>query len=589
MTAPSALWASESEASLLAWQSEIARSVPTPWLAQALAGRAAGLLPRVAACHSQLRALPRSTRRAWQRQLARSSDLAAVLEDWSRRRAGRALRRQFARSLAGAALLLALGYGVGHAATITVGTNIPGIDGGDGKCSLIEAIENANAGGQPHADCQAGSGPDTIVFPKGTLTLGAVDNSTYGDTGLPVITGQLTIEGNGAKLTRKASAAPFRLIAVGATGDLTLRNATLSGGKADYGGAIHNEGSLTIENSVISGNDAAYAGGGLTSAGSLTVESSTVSGNTAGKGNTVGFGAGIATYSGTGVITNSTISGNQAGGRFTAGGGISNGGTLTLDNSTISGNKAGGYYSVGGGIASFADLTITNSTISGNRAIAKYGNAGGGISNEGGTLTVQNSTISGNKAGSAYGTGGGIANYGAATVENSTISGNKANGKYGYGGGIASADAMTIANSTITGNKAGAKLGFGGGVENVGDLTLHRTLISGNKAGEGPEVDNFGGTVTADDFNLFGSSGTPGVVGFTPGVTDVVPPPTVTTGKILGVLKSNGGPTKTRALKVGSPAVDAVPSLDPACSGTDQRGVSRPQGAACDIGAFELE
>ena len=102
---------SENEAILHAWQSEIARSAKTPWLAQALAARVTDLLPRVARCHTQLRTLPRRTRRAWQRQLARSSDLAAILEEWSQRRAGRAFQRQLARSVAGAALLLALAHG----------------------------------------------------------------------------------------------------------------------------------------------------------------------------------------------------------------------------------------------------------------------------------------------------------------------------------------------------------------------------------------------------------------------------------------------------------------------------------------------
>jgi len=49
----------------------------------------------------------------------------------------------------------------------------------------------------------------------------------------------------------------------------------------------------------------------------------------------------------------------------------------------------------------------------------------------------------------------------------------------------------------------------------------------------------------------------------------------------------NGGPTKTMALSASSPALDA--GDDATCEATDQRGVSRPQGSHCDIGAFELE
>ena len=63
---------------------------------------------------------------------------------------------------------------------------------------------------------------------------------------------------------------------------------------------------------------------------------------------------------------------------------------------------------------------------------------------------------------------------------------------------------------------------------------------------------------------------------------------------MLGPLQDNGGPTFTHALLAGSPAIDARNPAAPgsggnACEATDQRGVARPQGAACDIGAFELE
>src|SRR5208282_357272 len=64
-----------------------------------------------------------------------------------------------------------------------------------------------------------------------------------------------------------------------------------------------------------------------------------------------------------------------------------------------------------------------------------------------------------------------------------------------------------------------------------------------------------------------------------------------------GGLKANGGPTQTIALLATSPAVAAIP-LSPVnyCTDTngnpvtsDQRGVTRPQGPACDIGAFEMQ
>jgi hypothetical protein len=58
---------------------------------------------------------------------------------------------------------------------------------------------------------------------------------------------------------------------------------------------------------------------------------------------------------------------------------------------------------------------------------------------------------------------------------------------------------------------------------------------------------------------------------------------------LLGVLQNNTGPTQTMALGAGSPALDQVPSSGAGCPATDQRGITRPQGSACDIGAFEVE
>ena len=55
----------------------------------------------------------------------------------------------------------------------------------------------------------------------------------------------------------------------------------------------------------------------------------------------------------------------------------------------------------------------------------------------------------------------------------------------------------------------------------------------------------------------------------------------------LGPLANNGGPTQTEALAVGSPALDAIPTSNTSCTGTDQRGDARPEGSGCDIGALE--
>jgi len=83
-----------------------------------------------------------------------------------------------------------------------------------------------------------------------------------------------------------------------------------------------------------------------------------------------------------------------------------------------------------------------------------------------------------------------------------------------------------------------------------------------------------------------GTNGNPGVNGFSPGASDIIPAAGITITRILAPLADNGDPTLTHALVPGSPAIDAAPN-DAECPSEDQRGVSRPQGAQCDIGAFE--
>lgn len=70
------------------------------------------------------------------------------------------------------------------------------------------------------------------------------------------------------------------------------------------------------------------------------------------------------------------------------------------------------------------------------------------------------------------------------------------------------------------------------------------------------------------------------------------------TNPLLGALADNGGPTQTLALLPGSPAIDAgddaicaaaVGNPTYGAGGLDQRGITRLQGAHCDIGSYELD
>ena len=213
---------------------------------------------------------------------------------------------------------------------------------------------------------------------------------------------------------------------------------------------------------------------------------------------------------------------------------------------------------------SHGTVTVSNSAFA-NDPVGGTAN-GGGIHNFGGTLNVINSTFSGNRA---Y-NGGAINNEnpGAVTVSNSTFHGNKATN---LGGGICSQNAGTVVvtNSTFFGNEAAG----GGGVVNVGTsltFTLKNTIVANSPAGN-----NCFGMITDGGRNLsYPDASCPGI----------------NADPMLGPLQMNGGPTMTMGLGPGSAAIDAGDDATCAASpvnNLDQRGVSRPVGPHCDIGAFE--
>ncbi len=235
------------------------------------------------------------------------------------------------------------------------------------------------------------------------------------------------------------------------------------------------------------------------------------------------------------------------------GGGIlsNDSGTLTLNSSTISGNTAARY---GGGIWNVGILTLNSSSVSGNTAASD----GGGIYHGGGILTLNSSTVSGNSG--AGGSGGGIYSQATMTITNSTISGNTS-----FSGGIFNQGALTLNSSTVSGNG-------GYGIDNrFGSATLKNTIVANSAGG------NCLGTMTSGGHNL--SSDATCAFG---GAGDLN-----STNPLLGPLALNPpGSTETHALLAGSPAIDAGDNAG--CPATDQRGVPRPQGAKCDIGAYEV-
>jgi hypothetical protein len=260
-------------------------------------------------------------------------------------------------------------------------------------------------------------------------------------------------------------------------------------------------------------------------------------------------------------------------------------------NSALSGNAS--YCCDGGGIFNSASLLVTGSAFISNTADF----IGGGIANNG-TLTLTDTTLRDN---SALFRGGGISNSSLAAITGSAFDSNSASddGSFnGGGGGIYNGGTLTVANSTLSGNWV-SELGegWGGGINNVGMLMLYNSTLSNNWADDGG-----GGIRSTDTLHLSntlianspagGDCLNTGAIGTNIAnlIEDGSCSPALSGDPLLGPLQDNGGPTWTHALLDLSPALDvgnaAVCALPPV-NGLDQRGITRPQGPGCDIGAFE--
>jgi uncharacterized repeat protein (TIGR01451 family) len=228
--------------------------------------------------------------------------------------------------------------------------------------------------------------------------------------------------------------------------------------------------------------------------------------------------------------------------------------------------QGGGIYHGG------ATLTLENVAVTGNT-----GSQGGGIFAATGPVNLTSVTLSGNHTTSAE--GGGLFVNAQANLTNVTVSGNTATGE---GGGIyvGGSGTVTLTQLTIAGNSA-AGMG-GGGIFLDGMATsITHTIIAGNNISAGSDKDCKvnAGALTSSGHNLVQVASASCVFNKPGDQTGVDPK--------LGSLADNGGGTQTRALLPGSPAIDTG-NTSGCPAGQDQRGVSRPQGSGCDIGAYEV-
>ena len=253
-------------------------------------------------------------------------------------------------------------------------------------------------------------------------------------------------------------------------------------------------------------------------------------------------------------------------------------GTLTLNNSKVSNNTSDSPQNCGAGIFNntSAAINIINSTIESNTCTDISADGGGLFKGTGGTLTVTASTFNNN---TTPDDGGGIRLLlaaGTVTITNSTFANNAA----ARGGGIqVEGGTVTIAFSTFSGNAANLTPGpnTGGAVQAAaGAVEISNSILANSttNAAVGKDCDQ----------------AAPGTVNLTSSLVennnDCTGTGNLTADPQLGSLQNNSGPTKTMLLGASSPAIDAA--SDGSCPLTDQRGITRPYGSHCDMGAYEL-
>jgi CSLREA domain-containing protein len=405
--------------------------------------------------------------------------------------------------------------------TITVTTTANTI-ASDGQCSLREAIINANNDAATHPDCAAGSGADTIVLAAGaTYTLNARDNTEYGFNGLPAITSEITIEGNGATITRSGSAPTFRLFYIAITGNLTLRNMVLSngnakggnggglsggGGGAGLGGGIYNRGLLTVFNSTLRNNQAIGGFGGSGKNGAGGGGGGGLGGNGGSGGGhpstTVGGGGGGG-FGGDGGVGGVFQTGGGGGGTITNGsvptGGVANGGNG--GSASFIGGAAGGPGGGGGGGGA---TSFGSPGVGGAGGIGGGGGGGGNGCNgggRGGGGGFGGGGGGGGNCGSVGGNDGGSGGFGGGGGGGGFVS--SVGGGSLFGGGSGGGGARCCAGPANGGGGGGA--GLGGAVFNDGGtITLTNSTLSSNSAQGGS---GGSGHIITTDFGGTGGGG----------------------------------------------------------------------------------
>ena len=422
----------------------------------------------------------------------------------------------------------------------------------------------------------------------------------------------MMLDGNGH--TIRQTCFEKRVLRQDGTGYLVIKNVKLTRGGSDGpGAAVTTRGEIKVVDSKVQQNLSEEPGGGIFSMRRATIKRSVITNNLANDD-----GGGVYARRGGVQVYDSIVSNNLVDG---SGGAIGSTGDILLVRSHSDGNTTDGD---GGALYADedGDVTVIDSTVDGSDADGP----GGAIWTLEGDVTVVGSTLNGNRADDRGGAIGGEADV---FVINSTVARNAAVAH--VAGGIFSRGNLYVANSTISNNYAE---GQGGGILGGGMVRLEHSSILNNTApvaanvGAGERLESYasiigpaktdpvGGHVQPTEKNCRVASSTSFGHNFVTDASCGLDDPSDIVGQgdpMLRPLEDNGGFGETLLPELGSPVVDRLPTdacdlapfegflregdqhleglVDdrPALMRKDQRGVDRPQGQACDIGAVELE